>query len=85
MLKITLQIDGMMCGMCEAHINDALRRAFGVKKVASSRREGKTEIFTDTPLDKDQLQKVIGDTGYTLTGIQTESYEKRSFLPFHRR
>ena len=25
-IKITLQIDGMMCGMCEAHVNDAIRR-----------------------------------------------------------
>ena len=85
MLKITLQIDGMMCGMCEAHINDALRRVFGVKKVASSRREGKTEIFTDAPLDEEQLKKVIGDTGYTLTDIRTEPYEKRGFSPFHRK
>ena len=36
MLKITLGIDGMMCGMCESHINDAIRRKFRVKKVTSS-------------------------------------------------
>lgn len=85
MLKQTLHIEGMMCGMCEAHINDALRRAFGVKKVVSSRREGTTELFTDTPLDEEMLKKVIGDTGYTLTGIETEPYVKRSLSPFHRR
>ena len=85
MMKTTLQIDGMMCGMCEAHINDALRRAFGVKKVASSRREGKTEIFTDTPLDEERLKKVIADTGYTLTDIRIEPYEKQVFSPFRRR
>ena len=28
MQKITLKIDGMMCGMCESHINDAIRRAY---------------------------------------------------------
>ena len=28
MLKITVQVDGMMCGMCEAHVNDAVRKAF---------------------------------------------------------
>ena len=36
MQKITLEIDGMMCGMCESHINDAIRKAFSVKKVSSS-------------------------------------------------
>lgn len=85
MIKITLKIDGMMCGMCETHINDALRKSFGVKKVASSRREGKTEIFTDAPLDEAQLQKVIADIGYTLSEIQTEPYEKRGFSVFRRK
>ena len=28
MLKYTLKIDGMMCGMCEAHMNEAVRNAF---------------------------------------------------------
>lgn len=84
MLKITLYIEGMTCGMCEAHINDALRRSFRIKKVASSRREGKTEIFSDTPLDEEQLKKVIAGTGYTLTDIRTEPYEKWSFSPFRR-
>ena len=28
MQKITLEIDGMMCGMCESHINDLLERHF---------------------------------------------------------
>ena len=36
MTQITLHIDGMMCGMCEAHVNDAVRKAIPVKKVKSS-------------------------------------------------
>ena len=31
MQKITVKIDGMICGMCEAHVNDAVRKAFPVK------------------------------------------------------
>ena len=27
MLKITLEVDGMHCGMCETHVNDVVRRA----------------------------------------------------------
>ena len=38
MIRITVQVDGMMCGMCEAHVNDALRRALPVKKVASNHK-----------------------------------------------
>ena len=39
MIKTTLKIDGMMCGMCESHVNDAIRKAFpAVKKVSRIRR-----------------------------------------------
>ena len=32
MVKITLEIQGMACGMCASHINDTIRKNFGVKK-----------------------------------------------------
>ena len=38
MIKYTLAVDGMMCGMCEAHVNDAVRRAFAVKKVVPGQK-----------------------------------------------
>ena len=46
MQKIILKIDGMMCGMCETHINDAIRKSFTIKKVTSSHSKNKTEIIT---------------------------------------
>ena len=27
MIKTTMKIEGMMCGMCEAHVCDAIRKA----------------------------------------------------------
>ena len=42
MVQTTLKVDGMMCGMCESHINDAVRNAFSVKKVTSSHSKGQT-------------------------------------------
>ncbi len=32
MVRITAHVEGMVCGMCEAHINEAVRNAFRVKK-----------------------------------------------------
>jgi len=29
MKEITLKIDGMMCSMCEAHVNDVVRKVVG--------------------------------------------------------
>ena len=36
MEKVILKIDGMICSMCESHINDVIRRNFDIKKVTSS-------------------------------------------------
>lgn len=47
MIKITLEIEGMSCGMCETHINDIICRKFDIKKVSSSHSKGKTEILAD--------------------------------------
>ena len=55
MYKITLDVDGMACGMCEAHVNDAVRKAFQVKKVTSSHSKGRTEIISEMELDADKL------------------------------
>lgn len=84
MLKITLKIDGMMCGMCESHINDTVRKNFAVKKVTSSHNKGKTEIITDNSIPEEALRKAIGETGYTLVDIQTEAYEKKGFSLFRK-
>ena len=44
MIQTTVEVDGMACSMCEAHINDAVRNAFPVDKVSSSHAKGKTVI-----------------------------------------
>ena len=61
MLKITLQVDGMMCGMCEAHVNDAVRKAFPVKKVTSSHSKGQTVILTEQDIEG----TMIGSNNYS--------------------
>lgn len=82
MLKIILKIDGMMCGMCESHINDMIRKNFAVKKVTSSHGKGKTDIITENPIAEEDLRKAIDETGYTLVDMQTEAYEKKGFSLF---
>ena len=84
MIKTTLGIDGMMCGMCESHMNDAIRNNFKVKKVNSSHANKTTEIISEGQLDEDKLKQVVADTGYTMTSINTEEYEKKGLSLFHR-
>ncbi len=82
MTKITVKVDGMMCGMCESHVNDAVRKAFTVRKVTSSHSRGQTVILTDNDIDEDALRSAIGATGYEVKVVSKEPYEKKGW--FHR-
>lgn len=85
MLKTTLEIDGMMCGMCESHMNDLIRQKFNVKKVSSSHSKGTTEIISEESLDEDKLREEIAGIGYTLKAVNIEEYVKKGFSLFGRK
>lgn len=85
MTKTTLKIDGMMCGMCESHVNDAIRNAFEVKKVTSSHSKGETVIISEEPLDNDRIEETIKSTGYALKGVETEPYKKEGLLSMFKK
>ncbi len=80
MTKITVHIDGMMCGMCESHINDAIRKNFSVKKVSSSHSKNQTVILTETDIDDNKLKAAIDSTGYVFVSAAREPYEKRGLF-----
>lgn len=80
MITTTLSIDGMMCGMCEAHINDVIRQNFNIKKVSSSFKKGVTTVVSEESLDKVALEKAIADTGYRLIEVTEEEYKKRGLF-----
>ncbi|MBQ9886616.1 MAG: heavy-metal-associated domain-containing protein [Lachnospiraceae bacterium] len=84
MVKMILSVDGMMCGMCEAHINDVVRRTFNVRSVTSSHKTGETVIITDEKLNESKLKAVIGETGYRVLNVRTEQYVKKSLFSFFK-
>lgn len=55
MVKITVDIEGMACGMCEAHINETVRNTFQVKKVTSSHTKKQTVIITEKDIPEQEL------------------------------
>lgn len=78
--KYTLKIDGMMCGMCEAHVNNVIRRNFQIKKVSSSHSKNQTTIITESLLDEELLKNKICETGYKVLGIKYEEEIKKKGL-----
>ena len=85
MVKTVLKIDGMMCGMCEAHMNDLIRKNFKVKKVTSSAKDGETVIISDAQLDIPWAKKQIKDIGYEMVDYTSEPYEKKGLFHFGRK
>ena len=81
MIETTVRVDGMMCGMCESYVNEAVRKAFPeVKKVASSHTKGQTVIQSEQVLDEAKLRDAIDATGYEVKGISSKPYEKKGFF-----
>ena len=84
MVKITLEVEGMACGMCESHVNEAVRKAFPVKKVTSSHTKRWTEVIAEAPIEETALKAAVEATGYSVRSVRTEPYEKWGFSLFRK-
>ena len=81
MIKTTVKIDGMMCGMCEAHISDTIRKAFpDAKKVSASRKNSEATFLTENDIDAKALETAIENTGYKFISCSSEPYKKHGLF-----
>ncbi len=80
MFRTIVKIDGMRCGMCESHMNDAFRRAFAVRKVSSSHARKETVILSEDQLPEEKVRQTVERTGYDFLGMETAPYEKKGLL-----
>ena len=81
MIKATLKIEGMMCGMCEAHICDAIRSAVpGAKKVAASRKNREATFLAEEAVDAPALKAAIDATGYSCLSVDFAPFEKKGLF-----
>ncbi len=81
MVQTTIHIEGMSCGMCEAHIADVIRKGFPeAKKVSASHKKNIATFITEKEVNPDMLEKAIEDTGYHYKGYETQTYEKKGLF-----
>lgn len=87
MEEIILKIDGMMCGMCESHVNDAVRNACKVQKITSSHKKGETIIIAESADDMEEIKKAIEATGYRVLSAKHQPYSspKKSFFSLFKK
>ena len=82
MKKTVVKIDGMMCGMCEARVNDVIRRNFKVKKVKSSHVKNEAVIISEGYIDENTLKSALLETGYKVLGVEESDYVKKGLFSF---
>jgi len=70
MITTIVKIDGMMCDMCEAHVNSAIRKNFDVKKIKANRKKKQALIESNDILDQNKLKQVIEELGYDYLGVE---------------
>lgn len=82
MFKTAIKIDGMMCSMCEAHVNNAIRKGLDVKKVRSSHKTGETVVISEKEFNRTLIEFALKDSGYKVLDVKSEPYQKKGL--FHR-
>ena len=80
MIKTIVGIDGMACNMCEAHMNDAIRKEFDVKSVKASHKDRNAVIVSEQPLEEEKIKRVVEDTGYRFLSFESAEYEKKGLF-----
>lgn len=72
MFRTTIEVEGMMCPMCEKHTNEAIQKAFDITEVASDHDAAKTVIVSQDKLDEEKLAAVIKEAGYKPGSVTVE-------------
>lgn len=85
MIETTVKIDGMMCSMCESHVNDAIRNHLNVKKVSASHSKGEATIISEDSISEGDIEKALDGSGYTILSVSSTPYEKKKLFSFGKK
>ena len=69
-MEKTLEISGMMCQHCVAHVKKALEGVSGVGKVEVSLEEKKAIVMTNIEVSNEALKSAVSEAGYEVTNIR---------------
>ncbi len=80
MFEIVMKVEGMHCGMCEARVNDTVRKAApNAKKVSSSAARGETKFLSDTDCSE-AVKAAIAEQGYTVGEVTVSPHKTFSLF-----
>ena len=82
MIETILKIDGMACGMCEAHVCDALRAKLPGYRISASHGRGTATLIGDAAPDEDTVRTALDGTGYRVLGFESAPHRRRGLFGF---
>ncbi len=69
-LTKVIEIKGMMCGHCEAHVKKALEELSGVVRAEVSHEKGTAVVTLNEAVEDEKLKKAVEEQEYEVVGIQ---------------
>jgi copper ion binding protein len=63
-----ISVKGMMCNHCVNHVQEALSKLPGVKKVSVDLKAGEATLESKEALSEESLKQAIADAGYEYGG-----------------
>ncbi len=69
-MEKVIEIKGMMCGHCEAHVKKALEALDGVASAEASHEKGTAVVQLSGCVDDAALKKAVEEEGYEVIGIR---------------
>ncbi len=79
MNKYILNIKGMRCGMCEMHVQDAVRNKYNIVKAKASYLKKELIVISELDLSIDDFHLAIDPTGYEIINYQKQEAKKGFF------
>ena len=67
-MEITMKIEGMMCGHCEARVKKTIETIPGVISAEVSHEKGNAVVKTDGSVKAETLKSAVEEQGYKVTG-----------------
>ena len=68
-IRLTMNIEGMMCGHCEEHVKNALEKIDGVTAAEADFKAGRCDVTLSRSLDANILRSAVEEEGYNVISI----------------
>ena len=80
-----ITVEGMMCGMCEAHVAEALRKVPGVENAKADRNKKQATVTCGADVSDEALLKAIADPGYDASDVREAEPAKKGLFGFGKK